>query len=158
MLANTFLPFAFQTLAGTFQTLANTCSNIYLSKQERNNSGTCSHFLAPSWRLIAPSLRLLAPSWRLPTIFWHLLTLSRHLLTPSWHRSLMSRDSESLGKSNGKKWSKIWTFLFGSGLKSPRKKKLFFCWFCLTKHVGNHASRWMRDLWSKGISQILAYH
>ena len=42
------------------------------------------------------------------------------------------RDSESLGKSNGKKWSNIWTFLFGSGLKSPRKKKFFFCcWFCL---------------------------
>ena len=37
------------------------------------------------------------------------------------------RDSESLGKSNGKKWSQIRTFLFGSGLKSPRKKSLFFC-------------------------------
>ena len=45
-------------------------------------------------------------------------------------RSQMSnifRDSESLGKSNGKKWSHIWTFLFGSGLKSPRKKKFFLC-------------------------------
>ena len=41
------------------------------------------------------------------------------------------RDSESLGKINGKKGSNIWTFLFGSGLKSPRKKKVFFCWFCL---------------------------
>jgi hypothetical protein len=42
------------------------------------------------------------------------------------------RDSESLGKSNGKKWSNIWTFLFGSGLKFPCKKKVFFfCWFCL---------------------------
>ena len=43
-------------------------------------------------------------------------------------RSRMSnifRDSESLGKSNGKKWSNIWTFLFGNGLKSPRKKKFF---------------------------------
>ena len=51
-------------------------------------------------------------------------------------RSRMSnifRDSESLGKSNGKKWSNIWTFLFGSGLKSRRKKKVIvcFCWFCL---------------------------
>ena len=36
------------------------------------------------------------------------------------------RDSKSLGKSNGKKWSNIWTFLFGSVLKLPRKKKLFF--------------------------------
>ena len=73
-------------------------------------------------------------------------------------RSRMSnifRDSEFLGKSNGKKWSQIGTFLFGSGLKSPRKKKFFCCcWFCLTKHGGNHASRWIRDLWSKGISLI----
>ena len=44
-------------------------------------------------------------------------------------RSRMSnivKDSESLGKSNGKKWSHIQTFLFGSGLKSPRKKKFIF--------------------------------
>ena len=41
----------------------------------------------------------------------------------------------SLGKSNGKKWSQIWYVLFGSGLKSPRKKKFFLlilpyktCW------------------------------
>ena len=38
----------------------------------------------------------------------------------------MSNISKSLGKSNGKKWSNIWTFLFRSGLKSPRKKKVFF--------------------------------
>ena len=41
-------------------------------------------------------------------------------------RSRMSnifRDSESLGKSNGKKWSQIWIFLFENCLKSPRKKK-----------------------------------
>ena len=39
--------------------------------------------------------------------------------------SNISRDSESLGKSNGKKWSQIWTFLFENGLESPRKKKFF---------------------------------
>ena len=45
----------------------------------------------------------------------------------SWSQmSNIFRDSESLGKSNGKKWSNIWTFLFGSGLKSPREKKSFF--------------------------------
>ena len=38
-------------------------------------------------------------------------------------------DSESLGKSNGKKWSPIWTFLFENGLKLPRKKKFFFFTF-----------------------------
>ena len=31
------------------------------------------------------------------------------------------------------------------------------CLFCLSKHGGNHASRWIRDLWSKGISLISAY-
>ena len=36
------------------------------------------------------------------------------------------RDSESLGKSNGKKWSQIWTFLFENCLKSPSKKRVFF--------------------------------
>ena len=35
------------------------------------------------------------------------------------------RDSESLGKSNGKKWSQIQTFLFENCLKSLRKKKFF---------------------------------
>ena len=57
---------------------------------------------------------------------------------------------------SGLRFKRFW---FGSGLKSPGKKKLFFfvCWFCLTKHGGNHASRWIRDLWSKGVSQILAY-
>ena len=37
------------------------------------------------------------------------------------------------------------------------KKKFDFCWFCLTKLDGNHASRWIRDLWSKGVSLILTY-
>ena len=41
------------------------------------------------------------------------------------------RDSESLGKSNGKKWFNISTFLFGSGLKSPHNFFFYFCWFCL---------------------------
>ena len=54
-------------------------------------------------------------------------------------RSWMSknfRDSESLGKSAGKKWSQNWTFLLGSGLKSPRtKKKFIFCWF--SQHLGS---------------------
>ena len=44
-------------------------------------------------------------------------------------RSRMSnffRDLESFGKTNEKKGSQIGTFLFGSGLKSPNKKKCFF--------------------------------
>ena len=42
-------------------------------------------------------------------------------------RSRMSnifRDTESLGKSNGKKWSQIWKLWLIKGVKSPRKKKL----------------------------------
>ena len=39
------------------------------------------------------------------------------------------RDSEFLGKSNGKKWSQIWTFLFENCLKSPHKKKFFSSFF-----------------------------
>ena len=34
-------------------------------------------------------------------------------------------DSESLGKSNGKKWSQIWTFLFENCRKSRHKKSFF---------------------------------
>ena len=118
------------------------------------------------------------------------------------------KDSESLGKSNGKKWYQIWTFMFGCGLKSPNKKNCFFwlilpyktwwkprfpmdyrplvkgrianfgifldvfeflCFgwfFSVFKKIGclgflgppgNHASRWIRDLWSKGVLQMLAY-
>ena len=77
--------------------------------------------------------------------------------SPSWMSNIF-RDSESSGKGNETKLYHIWTFQFGSGLKSLRKKKVFFCWgFGLTKHGKNHASRWFRDLWSKGISLILAY-
>ena len=40
----------------------------------------------------------------------------------SWNRmSNIFRDSESLGKSSGNKWSQIWTFLFENCLKSPRR-------------------------------------
>ena len=45
------------------------------------------------------------------------------------------RDSESLGKSNGKNWSQIWTFLFEKCLKSPRKKSFFFLHFFRSSSV-----------------------
>ena len=47
-------------------------------------------------------------------------------------------DSKSLGKSAGKKWSQYWTFLLGSGLKLPRKRKFIFCWF--SQHLGSKSS------------------
>ena len=137
--------------------------------------------------------------------------LRYHLFAPT-SRSGMSnifRDLESLGKSNGKKWSQIWIFKFESGLKLPNKKLYILADFALqTKvettlpdgletcgwrayhlfwHISrhfwifalwmifflpffkqfwflgilcpprNHASWWIRGLWSKGISPILAY-
>ena len=63
--------------------------------------------------------------------FFSLFLLLRYRLTvflpplPEVWCLIFFRDSESLGKSNGKKWSNIWTFFFGSGLKSPRKKSFF---------------------------------
>ena len=58
------------------------------------------------------------------------------------------RDSEFLGKSNGKKWSNIWTFLFRSGLKSPRKKSCFLLlilpWSTLLWHRCYYP-HWSRD-------------
>ena len=54
--------------------------------------------------------------------------LFKHLFatTSQSRMSNIFRDSESLGKSNEKKWSQIGTFLFGSGLKSRHKKKVCF--------------------------------
>ena len=52
----------------------------------------------------------------------------------SWMSNIF-RDSESLGKSNGKKWSQIWAFLFENCLKSPRKKKFFFFFTFFTFEV-----------------------
>ena len=51
----------------------------------------------------------------------------KHLFAPtSWNRlSKIFRDSESLGKSNKKKWSQIWKLLLIKGVKSPRRKKFF---------------------------------
>ena len=65
----------------------------------------------------------------------------KRLFAPT-SRSRMSnifRYSESFGKSNGKKWSNIWTFLFGNGLKSPRKKSFLLL---LILRVITALSRW----------------
>ena len=39
--------------------------------------------------------------------------------------SKIFRDLEFFGKSNGQKWSQIWTFLLKNGLESPRHQKFF---------------------------------
>ena len=84
------------------------------------------------YKSICPSVRLyVCPSVRLSVCTSvRLFTFEvpfNGLFAPT-SRSRMSnifRDSESLVKSNGKKWSQIWTFLFRNCLKSPRTKKFF---------------------------------
>ena len=67
---------------------------------------------------------------------FHVLDFEAYFSPPSWSRMFnIFRDSESLGKKAGKKWSQNWSFLLGSGLKSPHKKKVFFCWF--SQHLGS---------------------
>ena len=52
----------------------------------------------------------------------------KRLFTPTSQNQMSNifRVLESFGKSNGKKWSQISTFLFWNGLKSPNKKIIFF--------------------------------
>ena len=67
------------------------------------------------------SVRLSVP------VFTFEVPFKRLFAPPS--RSRMSnifKDLESLGKNNEKKWSRIGTFLFGSGLKSPKKKRFYW--------------------------------
>ena len=79
-------------------------------------------------------------------------------------RSRMSnifRDSESLEKSNGKKWSHIWTFLFENCQKSPRKKKFFFADFAGLFQWGGFITTWGSyiEIWSGyiGMMRVLGY-
>ena len=61
----------------------------------------------------------------------------KHIFAPA-SQSRMSKingDSESLGKSNGKKWSQIYKLLLIKSVKFPRKKKYFLDKFCLTEQV-----------------------
>ena len=72
----------------------------------------------------------------------------------SWMSNIF-RDSESLGKSNGKKWSNIWTFFFRKWSKNIAQKKVFYLLILpYKKNGGNHASQCIRDLYSKGVSLI----
>ena len=81
----------------------------------------------PSGPMLSISLNI-RPSVRPSVCVFTFEVPFKRLFAPTF-RSRMSNiftDSESLGKSNGKKWSQIGTFLFGNDLKL-RRKKLFFC-------------------------------
>ena len=76
------------------------------------------------------------PSVCLPVCLFTFEVPFNGLFAPT-SRSRMSnifRDSESLGKSNGKKWSQVWTFLFKNWQKSPRKKSFFSSLFSLLRY------------------------
>ena len=101
-----------------------TCFTIYilLKFSKHRPSGP---MLSISRNVRPSSIRL---SVRLSVCLFTFEVPFKRLIAPT-SRSRMSnifRDSESLGKSNGTKWSNIWTFLFENCLKSPRKKKFFF--------------------------------
>ena len=61
----------------------------------------------------------------------------KRLFAPTYQSRMSNivRDLESLGKSDGKKWSHIWTFFFENCQKLPRKKKFFFADFALQNMV-----------------------
>ena len=66
-----------------------------------------------------------------PEIWIYWLSLFNGLFSPTFNSqtSQLFRYSESLGKSNGKKWFQIWTLLLKNGVKSPRRKNLFTFFF-----------------------------
>ena len=66
----------------------------------------------------------------------HVSTQFKHLFasTSQSPSSKILRFSESLRKSNGKKWSQIWKLLLIKGVKLPHKK-VNFGEFCLTSRI-----------------------
>ena len=76
------------------------------------NIRVCVHVCACLFTFEVPFKRLFAP-------------------TSQSRMSKNFRDLESLGKSNGKKRSQIWTVLLIKGVKSPRQKNFVFGWFFL---------------------------
>ena len=70
-------------------------------------------------------------------IFFLLFTQFKHIFGPiSWNpMSKLFWNSESLGKTNEKKWSQIFILLLMKSVKSPRKKKLIFNKFSLTSRI-----------------------
>ena len=91
------------------------------------------------WKEVVSDLNIFAQKWTkiaaakkvFADFFLYLFTFQvpfKRLFAPTL-RSRMSKlfwVSESSGKSIGKKWSQIWTFLLKNCLKLPRQKKVFF--------------------------------
>ena len=69
--------------------------------------------------------------------YFYLFTLFQCLfaLTSQSPMSKLFRFSESLGKSNGNKWSQIWKLLLIKDIQLPRKRSLFIGEFCLARRI-----------------------
>ena len=97
--------------------------NSLVKKNEKKWSQICTFLLTNGWK--APHRK---------EFFFFICSLRLNVFLPPTSRSPISKlfqYSESLGKSNVRKWSQIRTFLFKNGLKSlPQKKFLQFFFFC----------------------------
>ena len=80
------------------------------------------NIFAQKWSKIAAAKKFL-------TNFFSLCSLRLNALCPHFQSpmSKLFRFSESLGKTNGKKWSQIWIILLIKGVKPPRN--FFFIFF-----------------------------
>ena len=72
-------------------------------------------------------------------------------------KSIFAQNFGMKGPEVKKNKQTLFTVFKESALRSilsiSRDVRMFVC----LSHPGNHASRWIRDLWSKGLSLILAY-
>ena len=68
--------------------------------------------------------------------FFYLFTPIKPLFVPTSQNPMpkLFRFSESLAKTNGKKWYRIVKLLLIKDVKSPRKK-IVFCEFCFTSRI-----------------------
>ena len=93
------------------------------------------------WKLLLIKGVKLPRQKKFLTDFFNLLTLFKCLFVPIFRSSMskLFRFSESLGKTNVKKWSQIWKLLLINGVKSPRRKKFFLLDFS-SSFVHSHSA------------------
>ena len=116
------------------------------------------------YKSICPSVRLSVRLSVCPCVCRFTFEVPFNGLFAPTSQSRMSnifRDSESLGESNGKKWSHIWTFLFENCQKLPRKNKFFFADFAGRFQWGGYITTWggYIEIWSGyiGMMWVLGY-
>ena len=126
-------------------------SNIFRDSKSLGKSN--ENWLSQIWTfLLKNGLKLpLQKKFFLTDFFLHLFTFEvplYRLFAPtsqSWVSKIF-RDSKSLGKSIGKKWSQISTFLLKNGLKSPRRKKILRIFFLICSLLRYHLNIFLPPL------------